>query len=74
MIAGLKISPSEKSLDKNFRKIFSLFFYKLCIKQISMDYNDVFEEIMFKLREIDRMIRKLSETKNENECAPAFSH
>jgi len=37
-------------------------------------FEDLGEEILFKLREIDKMIKKLLEAKNENECTPTLSH
>jgi len=36
-------------------------------------FDDMYEEIMFKLKEIQRFLEKHAEAKNETECAPELS-
>jgi hypothetical protein len=64
----------KKVSSKNLKK-FSLIFYKGMLSWLSMEDNlfeDVGEEILFKLQEINRIIKKLMGKQNENERAPAL--
>ena len=46
----------------------------LKMENINKTFDEMCDEILFKLREISRFLEKLSEAKDGNECAPKLSN